>query len=98
MPVRGELEDKYEIFKTRLRQNPDILHVTTCSKIPLFIDQGEFEWGETSDEKNSIARIAWVGYDFPETFDLELTAGFLSLTQITDPRPATQEQALASQH
>ena len=75
MPVRGELEEKYEVFKTRLRQNPDILHVTTCSKIPLFIDQGEFKWGETSDEENSIARVAWVGYDFPETFDLELTAG-----------------------
>ncbi|MCK4346133.1 MAG: ABC transporter permease [Bacteroidales bacterium] len=75
MPVRGELEEKYEVFKTRLRQNPDILHVTTCSKIPLFIDQGEFEWGETSDEKNSMARVAWVGYDFLETFDLKLTAG-----------------------
>lgn len=75
IPVRGELEEKYEVFQARLQQNPDILHVTTCSKIPLFIDQGEFEWGETSDEENSLARIAWIGYDFLETFDLELTAG-----------------------
>ena len=75
IPVRGELKEKHEVFKTRLEQNPDILHVTTCSKIPFFIDQGEFEWGETSDKINTMARLAWVGYDFPETFDLELTAG-----------------------
>ena len=75
IPVRGELKDKHEVFKNRLEQNPDILHVTTCSKIPFFIDQGEFEWGETSDKINTMARIAWVGYDFLETFDLELKAG-----------------------
>jgi len=87
--ARGELKDKYPLFKEKLLPNPDILQVTTASRVPFFIDQGEFEWGEVPDAKNDLARVSWVGYDYPELFGLKMVEGrFYSEKYETDQEEA----------
>ncbi len=75
LSARGELKDKYPLFKEKLLSNPDIQQVTTASKVPFFIDQGEFEWGDEPGAKNDLARVSWVGYDYPDLFGLEMIEG-----------------------
>ena len=74
-PVRGEVADHYNEIKADLSSNPDILDVTTASKIPLYIDRGEFEWGKERDVTNDLARVIEVGYDFDKTFDIKIVDG-----------------------
>jgi ABC-type antimicrobial peptide transport system permease subunit len=74
-PVRGELADHYNAIKADLLKNPDIRYVTTASKVPLYIDRGEFEWGKEPEVTNDLARVIEVGYDFDKVFDLHLTDG-----------------------
>lgn len=87
--ARGELKEKYTLFKEQVLANPDILQVTTASKVPFYIDQGEFEWGEEPGVKNDIARVSWVGYDYADLFGLEMTEGrFYSEKYETDKNEA----------
>jgi len=75
LSARGDLEENYPLFKEKLLSYPDILHVTTASKVPFYIDQGEFEWGEEPGAKNDLARVSWVGYNYPDLFELEMVEG-----------------------
>jgi ABC-type antimicrobial peptide transport system permease subunit len=75
LPVRGELASNYNYMKQELLANPDILSVTTSSKIPVFVDRGEVKWGLNSEDNNDLARILSVGYDFQKTFDINLKEG-----------------------
>lgn len=75
MPVRGEIESKYDIIKEELLRNQNIDNVSTSSSIPTFITHGEVEWGDQIDVNNPMARVCWAGYDFSKTFDLDLIEG-----------------------
>jgi len=87
--ARGELKEKYSLFKEKLLSNPEILAVTTASKVPFYIDQGEFEWGEEPGAKNDLARVSWVGYDYTDLFGLEMIEGrFYSEKYETDQEEA----------
>ncbi len=85
LPVRGELENNFDRFRHDLLANPDIISVTSGSHVPVFVDQGEVEWGLKAEDINDIARILWVSYDFQKTFDIKLTEGrFYSTEYPTD--------------
>ena len=85
LSTKGELEENYNLFKENLLTNPNITEVTSASKIPVFIDQGEFEWGEESEANNTLARVCWVSYDYLELFNIPIAEGrFYSESLETD--------------
>jgi len=89
IPVRGDLDDNYSDFKFSLLQLPEVENVSTASHNPLFVDQGEFEWGLEPDVPNALARVMWAGYDFDKTLGLNLVDGrFYSSDYPTDSTDA----------
>jgi ABC-type antimicrobial peptide transport system permease subunit len=67
----------YESMKNEWLKNPDILNVTTSFSKPWRIGMfdGNWEWeGKPTDSKFEINKT-WVGYDFLDTFKIELLDG-----------------------
>ena len=89
IPARGDLDDNYSDFKFSLLQLPEVENVSTASHNPLFVDQGEFEWGVEPDASNALARVMWAGYDFDQTLGMNLVKGrFYSSEYPTDSTDA----------
>ena len=72
---RGELNEKFASVKQEILQHPGVVSVTSAAHIPKYVEIGEFSWGLTSGEKNDIAAICAVNYDFDKTFGMEMSAG-----------------------
>jgi putative ABC transport system permease protein len=72
---RGELNKKFSSMKQEILQLPGVVNVTSASFIPKFAESGELEWGLTADATNDIALLCRVGYDFTETFGMEMETG-----------------------
>jgi len=84
-PVRGELFDNYSLFKQEVQMHPGVESVTTSAYVPKYVDRGEFEWGLTEEMSNDLAMVCPAGYDFPNTFNLELDEGrFYSMDNPSD--------------
>jgi putative ABC transport system permease protein len=74
-PVRGDMIDHLPEVKQEILLNPSVSNVTTADYVPRFVEQGELLWGKTSEEKNEIALVYPIGYDFGNTFGVELIEG-----------------------
>ncbi len=75
IPMKGEIADKYEIIKSELLQNTNILTVSASSQEPTWVTNGEFLWGTSPVKNENLSRILRVDYDFFELFDLKLKEG-----------------------
>ncbi len=71
----GDIQNSYQPLKQELLQDPQITTVTTASNLPNSILNGSFfQWG-VNDQKSRRLCYTETGYDFLETFDLELVDG-----------------------
>ncbi|HPG39587.1 MAG TPA: ABC transporter permease [bacterium] len=70
-----DMQTRYTTLKQELLQNPRISHVTTASNLPIAIRSGSFyRWGKDDDKSRRICETS-VGYDFIETFAIEMAEG-----------------------
>ena len=71
-----QLQQKYNIAKERLLQNPAVLHVTAASSIPLGIgNNNPVYWQGRGPENYVSMNFACVDYDYFETFGMEMSHG-----------------------
>lgn len=71
----GGIRDKYDLVKTELLKNPNISYVTAASDLPIAITADSyFSWGRNDNVARKIFPVA-VGYDFLETFGLQMAEG-----------------------
>lgn len=75
IPLRSSQGENYASLKKELLTHYAIKNVTTGSDLPGYVQLGEVNWGREDEENNMIARILISGYDFAETFALEMKAG-----------------------
>ncbi len=77
IPIEGELNGKYDVFKNNILNMPGIKAVSETSNNPTFISNSTIgvDW-ERKDPNNTIAfSTVGVGYDFIQTMKLKLLSG-----------------------
>jgi putative ABC transport system permease protein len=73
--LRGQVSDKYEVFKNEILRLPGVSHAACSSSVP---SRGRSETMfsfEGVDQKQQVFPIMEIDTDFLETMDMELTAG-----------------------
>jgi putative ABC transport system permease protein len=77
VPIKGELENKYQLVKHDLLNHPNITHVTLTSNIPTGIYQNGdgWEWEGRNPNLNPLVTYLSVDSDFFETYRMKLSAG-----------------------
>ncbi len=77
MPLRGDLKNKYEIFKTELLKNKNILNVTFSDWKPtgIYSNGSGWDWPGKSPDLEPLVSHSSVGYDYAETFGLKINKG-----------------------
>ncbi|HSZ84738.1 MAG TPA: FtsX-like permease family protein, partial [Puia sp.] len=77
IPVEGELENKYEVFKNSLHQMQGINGITKMTGNPTQIDNGTsgVNWEGKNPDADFSFSYAGVGYDFIKTMHLTLKEG-----------------------
>jgi putative ABC transport system permease protein len=74
--TRQQLRQKYDVIKERLLVNPNVLHVSAASSIPLNIDSNNpVYWEGRSPESYERMNFVCVDYDYFETFNMEMKFG-----------------------
>jgi putative ABC transport system permease protein len=70
------LREKFDLFKERLLQNPNVLNVTAASALPhLLFNFNDLAW-EGMDAENPVeVNVLYVDPDYAETFGLEIVLG-----------------------
>ena len=70
------LRQKFDLFKERLLQDPNILNVTAASALPhLLFNFSDLEW-EGMDTENPVeVNVLYVDPDYAETFGVEIVRG-----------------------
>ena len=74
-PVRGELVHRLPELKQEILLDPSVRMVTGADYVPRSVDRGELSWGLTAEDKNELALVCPVGYDFAKTFGMEMEEG-----------------------
>jgi ABC-type antimicrobial peptide transport system permease subunit len=70
------LKSKYNLFKERLLEHPEILNVTAASALPhLLFNFNGLEWEGMESEHPVEVNCLYVDPDYAETFDLEIIQG-----------------------
>jgi ABC-type antimicrobial peptide transport system permease subunit len=73
--LEGEAREKYELVKNELLKNPDISYVTSSSNYPVLVGVNYYyNWGKNDNIARKIFPVD-VGYDYLQTFDLQMAAG-----------------------
>jgi ABC-type antimicrobial peptide transport system permease subunit len=77
VPIKGELENNYQLVKHELLNLPNISHVTLTSNIPTGIYQNGdgWEWEGRDPNFNPLVTYLGVDDDFLETYRMKLSAG-----------------------
>jgi ABC-type antimicrobial peptide transport system permease subunit len=75
IPIKGKVSKKYELIKSELLQNSNILSVSASSEEPTWITSGEFLWGITPEKNEVLTRVLWADYDLFDVFDIKLKEG-----------------------
>jgi putative ABC transport system permease protein len=78
LPIREDLADKYETLKTELVKRAGVTNVTTSSSLPtsgVILTTDKVSWEGKSPEDNIVLEVTSTGYDFVETFDMEMVEG-----------------------
>ncbi|MDH5386523.1 MAG: ABC transporter permease, partial [Candidatus Aminicenantes bacterium] len=74
--ARRQLMANYNIVKERLLANPDVLHVSAASSIPLNVgNNNPVYWEGRSSDSYVSMNFVCVDYDYFETFDMEMSYG-----------------------
>ena len=71
----GMVWEEYPQIKSDLASFHFVEGVTTGSRIPVYMDLGEIDWGERDGEHNRIAMILRTDEDFLSTFEINLLEG-----------------------
>ncbi|MBL7700453.1 MAG: FtsX-like permease family protein, partial [Chitinophagaceae bacterium] len=77
IPIEGEYEEKYDLFKNEALSLPGVKNVSRISQSPTSIENGTggVEWEGKDPNVTPMFTQASVGYDFIKTMDLRLLAG-----------------------
>lgn len=78
LPIREELSDRFDTFKTELVKRTGILNVAASSSLPtsgVFLTTDKVSWEGKNPEDNVVLEVTSTGYDFIETFDMEVVEG-----------------------
>jgi putative ABC transport system permease protein len=75
--IGGDLNEKFDAFKSELMKNPGIVNVCRCSQLPNKINYGMYgiEWEGKVGEESVGFNFAAVDFDFIETTGLEIIEG-----------------------
>jgi putative ABC transport system permease protein len=74
--ARQQLRANYSTIKERLLANPDVLHVSAASSIPLSIgNNNPVYWEGRGPDSYVSMNFVCVDYDYFETFDMEMIYG-----------------------
>lgn len=74
--INDVLRQKYDLFKERLLQNPNILNVTAASALPhLLFNINDLDWEGKDSDKPYEVNFLYVDPDYAKTFDLEIVQG-----------------------
>jgi putative ABC transport system permease protein len=77
IPLRGDLKNKYQIFKTELLKNSNILNVTFSDWKPtgIWSNGSGWEWQGKSPDLEPLVSLVSVDFDYAKTFGLKLIKG-----------------------
>jgi ABC-type antimicrobial peptide transport system permease subunit len=78
LPIREELSDRFDTFKTELVKRTGILNVAASSSLltsGVFLTTDKVSWEGKNPEDNVVMEVTSTGYDFIETFDMEVIEG-----------------------
>ena len=77
IPLRGNLSEKKEFFKSQLEGINGVQSVTLSSHLPtaIYSNGGEFDWPGKSPEINPLVSNTAVDFDYLETFGISLGEG-----------------------
>jgi len=75
--MSSTLHEKYDTFRARLLQNPQISNVGASVQHIREIGStiGKCDWEGKNAEQEFVLHFDWVGYDYIETMDMEIVAG-----------------------
>jgi len=78
IPVIENIGNKYDLIKTRLKENPLITHVSIKNTLPTVLNNNTsgVYWNGKSDEHDDIyMETLRIGYDYFKTLDMEIVKG-----------------------
>jgi ABC-type antimicrobial peptide transport system permease subunit len=78
LPIRENLAEKYETLKTELVNKAGIMNVAASSSLPtsgVILTTDKVSWEGKNPEDNVVLEVTSTGYDFIETFDMEMVEG-----------------------
>jgi ABC-type antimicrobial peptide transport system permease subunit len=77
IPLRGNLSEKYEFFKSQLEEIEGVQSVTFSSHVPttIYSNGGGFDWPGRPPEINPLVSNTTVDFDYLETFGISLYQG-----------------------
>jgi ABC-type antimicrobial peptide transport system permease subunit len=77
IPIEGEYKTKYELFKSKALELPEIIDVSRISQSPTSIENGTggVEWEGKDPNVKPMFTQASVGYNFVKTMNLKLLGG-----------------------
>ncbi len=77
LPLRGDLKNKYQIFKTELLKNTNILNVTFSDWNPtgIWSNGSGWEWPGKSPDLEPLVSLASVDFDYAKTFGIKIIKG-----------------------
>jgi len=74
--INDVLRQKYDLFKERLLQNPNVLNVTAASALPhLLFNINDLEWEGKNTDKPYEVNFLYVDPDYAKTFNLKIVQG-----------------------
>ncbi len=75
--LRGESKEKYEVFKNKLLENPNIQNITRANSIPFYIgsNSGGFDWEGRETEDDILIGFGITDVDYIKTLDMTLIEG-----------------------
>jgi ABC-type antimicrobial peptide transport system permease subunit len=78
LPIREGLAERYETLKNELVEQRGIKNVTVSSSLPtsgVFLTTDKVSWEGKNPGDNIVLEVTSTGYDFIETFDMEILEG-----------------------
>ena len=76
IPLNNELRQSYRMFKSEIKQNPQIVHVTSAWNMPTDINHTNMvSWEGRSREQTVLMRDQSIDYDYFKTFYMKILEG-----------------------
>jgi predicted permease len=77
LPIEGNLDEQWDVFRQQLEQNPDVISVSRASTSFLGRNSntGDVHWSGKDPEEHLLFEMVRVDYDLMETMNMKLAAG-----------------------